>query len=294
MKPLKTTLTVLLLSLLSQACVYEDEFETSHGSSEKYDWNERYEKTPTPDSKLHLYLPTTPNAAPSPLILILPGGCYAYHAKDYEGTNWVPFVLKSGYAAAVLEYDLPWGNPDSPIDHVNRTISYLKNTSELNIDPEHIGIMGFSAGGHLATLISTQTDKDSRPAFQVLFYPITSMEDKHTNTFTHKVCRENLLGTSPSSSLKAKYSSYLNIDPNTPPAFIAVGNKDNTVSVENSYAYIDALNQNNIKNTIIIAPKGDHGYIEWSNLTNVRQTLRKWLTDQLSPEENQTIQKEAH
>ena len=154
--------------------------------------------------------------------------------------------------------------------------------------------MGFSAGGHLASLISTQTDKDSRPAFQVLFYPITSMEDKHTNTFTHKVCRENLLGTSPSSSLKAKYSSYLNIDPNTPPAFIAVGNKDNTVSVENSYAYIDALNQNNIKNTIIIAPKGDHGYIEWSNLTNVRQTLRKWLTDQLSPEENQTIQKEAH
>ncbi len=284
MKSIKPILSLLFISLFSFSCVCEGEPEApSYGPPEEYDWDERYEETPTSDSQLHLYLPENTSATPTPLILILPGGCYHNYETDYEGTNWVPFILKLGYAAAILEYDLPWGNPNLPIDHINKVINYLKGTPDFHIDAEHIGIMGFSAGGHLASLISTQTIKENRPAFQILFYPVISMEDKYTQTNAHKECREYLLGPSLSNSLKEKYSSNRNVDSDTPPAFIAVGNRDNTISIDNSYSYVNALNKQNIENTLIVAPNGGHGYITWANLTPIRKTLREWLIERLPP-----------
>lgn len=289
MKSIKPILSLLFISLFSFSCVCEGEPEApSYGPPEEYDWDERYEETPTSDSQLHLYLPENTSATQTPLILILPGGSYHHHATTYEGTNWVPFILKLGYAAAVLEYDLPWGNPNLPINHVNKVISYLKDTPEFHIDAEHIGIMGFSAGGHLASFIATQANKSNRPAFQVLFYPVISMEDQYTKTTIHRECREYLLGQS-SNSIKDKYSSNRNVDSDTPPAFIAVGNSDNTISIDNSYSYVNALNRQNIENTLIIAPNGDHGYMNWVNLTPIRQALREWLTKQIPQDTDTTI-----
>ena len=290
MKSIKITLTIFFFSSFFLSCVCEDEPMTpSYGPQEAYDWDERYEEMPTSDSQLHLYLPVDNDTTLTPLILILPGGCYHHYATSNEGTNWVPFILKLGFAAAVLEYNLPWGNPDIPINHVNKVINYLKNTPEFNINSERIGIMGFSAGGHLASLIATQPNKSNRPSFQVLFYPVISMEDKYTNTNIHNDCRELLLGSSPSNSIKEKYSSNLNVDPATPPAFIAVGDKDNTISIANSYSYVEALTKNEVDNTLIIAPNGDHGYMEWVNLTPIRQTLREWLTKQISQDTSPAI-----
>lgn len=287
MKSLKAILSLFLFSLFLQSCVCEeDPAVPSYGPPEAYDWNERYEETPTSDSQLHLYLPENISTTPTPLILILPGGCYHHYATKYEGTNWVPFILKLGFAAAVLEYNLPWGNPDIPVNHVNKVISYLKDTPDFHIDAEHIGIMGFSAGGHLASFIATQANKNNRPSFQVLFYPVISMEDQYAKTTIHRECREYLLGQSSSNSIKDKYSSNRNVDSDTPPAFIAVGDNDNTISINNSYSYAEALAENNIDHVLFIAPNGDHGYINWVNLTPIRQALREWLTKQIPQDTN--------
>ena len=284
MKPIEKRICFLFFLLILSSCVCENEPEISvYDTPEEYDWAERYEETPTSDNQLHLFLPAHTSEASLPLILILPGGCYWENTTVEEGINWVPYILKLGYAAAVLEYNFPYGNPEIPIAHVNRTIRYLKSTPEFNINPDNIGIMGFSAGGHLASLISTQAAIECRPSFQILFYPPISMEDKYANTDTHKLCRDNLMGTNAASSLKESYSSNLHIDDNTPPAFIAAGDSDKKISIENAYIYVKELNDHNIRNTFMIAPKGGHGYLTWTNLTNIRQTLREWLTDQLSP-----------
>lgn len=242
---------------------------------------DKYEEVPTPDKKLHLYMPKERGSEPMPLIIILPGGGYSVHTPN-ESYNWVPLCLDAGFAAAVLEYDLPNGEPERTVSHVNRSISYLKSAASLNIDPHSVGVWGFSAGAHLASLVATQADADCRPAFQVLFYPVISMEDDHASTAVHRSTRTNLLGENPPESKKREYSSQLRVDRLTPEAFIAVGDADVVIAPANSSLYAEALDKNDVANVVMIAPGGSHGTGGWSNLDHILQTLQSWLHQRIA------------
>ena len=140
-----------------------------------------------------------------------------------------------------------------------------RNAKEWNIDPGKIGIMGFSAGGHLASTVSTHyNDKvynvidnvSARPDFSILIYPVITMD----STFTHMGSRENLLGKHPSPEFVKKYSNELQVDNNTPPAFLVCSADDDVVPVLNSIKYMLALKDHHIKCELHIYESGGHGY----------------------------------
>jgi acetyl esterase/lipase len=181
-------------------------------------------------------------------VIICPGGGYSILAYNLEGTVVANILNSWGVAAIVLKYRLPSDEimkdkSVAPIEDAQRAIQYVrKNATQLNIDPEKIGIMGFSAGGHLASTASTHFDKEYisnpnhislRPDFSILGYPVISMID----SLTHKGSRDNLLGKNPSSGMIKNFSSELRVTKNTPPTFIVLAHDDNGVNPENSIKY---------------------------------------------------------
>lgn len=125
-------------------------------------------------------------------MVICPGGGYQHLAMNHEGYDWAPFFNNMGIAAIVLKYRMPHGEKDVPISDAEEAIRLVRrNAANWNINPDDVGIMGSSAGGHLASTVATHAAKDARPDFQILFYPvITMMPD-----ITHKGSHDNLLGS---------------------------------------------------------------------------------------------------
>ena len=141
-----------------------------------------------------------------------------------------------------------------------------ENAGKWGIDPKKIGIMGFSAGGHLASTAATHFEKSLienpnrtslRPDFQILVYPVISMHD----SLAHGGSRDNLLGKKPTPETTRLFSNELQITPNTPPAWITHAADDKVVDVDNSIAYFEALRHNKVEVEMHIFPKGDHGFI---------------------------------
>ena len=204
-------------------------------------------------------------------VIICPGGGYALLAIKHEGSQVAAWLNKLGVTAFVLKYRLP----DTSI-MINKTIGPLqdaqkairivrRNAKEFNINPNKIGIMGFSAGGHLASTLSThynekvynQADTTSaRPDFSILIYPVISMD----TTITHMGSRINLLGNNPSPELVKLYSNELQVNKFTPPAFLIQSIDDNVVPVQNSIDYTLALKKYNIPCELHLYEKGGHGY----------------------------------
>lgn len=210
-------------------------------------------------------------------VLILPGGGYSHLAMDHEGYKFAPFFNDLGIAAIVLKYRMPYGNFRVPGDDVREAIKLIrKNAAEWNIDVQQIGIMGSSAGGHLASTIATQIESDLKPAFQILLYPVISMD----TTITHRGSHDNLLGKHPDKSLVLKFSNDLRVDKNTPKAFIALSGDDKTVLPVNSINYYKALNDNKISASLHIYPTGGHGW-GYNDNFKFKETflseLRLWL-----------------
>lgn len=204
-------------------------------------------------------------------VIICPGGGYAILAYNLEGTTVAKIFNSWGVTAVVLKYRLPGDEimkdkSVGPLEDAQRAIQYVReNAPQLNINPDKIGIMGFSAGGNLAATASTHFDKDYisnpkhislRPDFSILGYPVISMID----LLTHKGSRENLLGKNPSPELIHEFSNELQVTKNTPPTFLVLANDDKAVNPENSIKYYEALLKNHVPAEMHIYQNGGHGF----------------------------------
>lgn len=195
--------------------------------------------------------------ADSKTVIILPGGGYQGHAMDHEGYDWIPFFHRQGVNVVVLKYNLPYGNPDLPLTDVETTLLSLKEKAgQLDINPDKIGIMGFSAGGHLASTYATHTSGESQPAFQILFYPVISFDP----AYVHEGSRDNLLGDVQNDQILEFYSNEKQVKKDTPPAILFHSDDDGFVPRENSVLYYLSLNKAGVPAALHIYPVGGHGW----------------------------------
>jgi acetyl esterase/lipase len=236
-----------------------------------------------------MYTPQVPNARHS-AIIICPGGGYTRLAASHEGSDVAKIFNDWGITAFVLKYRLP---DDSimvdrsigPLQDAQRAIQLVReNAGKWNIDPARIGIMGFSAGGHLAATASTHFDKpvienpnhvSLRPDFSVLLYAVISF----TDSLAHMGSRTNLVGKDPSEQKIKEYSNELQVTAQTPPAFLVHAEDDKTVKVENSIRYYLSLVKNNVPGELHVYPKGGHGFGMNNKTTSDQwmERLRNWL-----------------
>jgi acetyl esterase/lipase len=210
-----------------------------------------------------------PNAQPNGgTIVILPGGGYVNLAA-HEGDGFAQFFMARGVTTFVLKYRLGNAGYHHPIElgDAARAIRWVRaNAAKYNIDPAKVGIMGSSAGGHLASTLSTHFDagdanaKDpidklsSRPDFAILCYPVITMGEK-----THAGSKNALLGQNPSPELVAELSNELKVTDKTPPTFIWAGVNDRTVPIENTLMYAAALQKNNVPYELHVYENAPHG-----------------------------------
>ena len=142
-------------------------------------------------AEITVYLPDAKKAT-GRAVVCCPGGGYSHLAMDHEGHQWAPFFNTQGIALIVLKYRMPHGNRMVPISDAEEAVKTVRrNAAEWHINPNDVGIMGFSAGGHLASTIATHATGDAAPNFQILFYPVITMD----LGFTHKGSHDNFLGT---------------------------------------------------------------------------------------------------
>ena len=220
-----------------------------------------------------IFLPSKKNAT-GEAVVICPGGGYGILAYDWEGSDIARWLNSHGIAAFVLKYRLPGSKSNivphkSPLMDAQRAMRLVRHNAEgWNIDPARIGIMGFSAGGHLASTLSTHFDGGDpsnadpvervscRPDYSILVYPVISF----TGAFTHSGSRKALLGEDPDEELVKYFSNELQVSDQTPPAILIHSNDDKGVPVENSIAYFEALRAHKISSELHVYPYGGHGY----------------------------------
>jgi acetyl esterase/lipase len=215
---------------------------------------------------VYIYRPAKPNGA---AVVICPGGGYGGLAMDHEGKQIGEWLNTHGITGVILKYRLgaKYGHP-IPLTDAQRAIRYVRaKADDLKIDPHRVGILGFSAGGHLASTAGTHFDagvKDAkdpvdqlscRPDFMVLLYPVITFSD----SYTHKGSRTNLLGKNPDPKLIELLSNEKQVTKDTPPTFLAHTNEDSGVRPENSVLFYLALKKNNVPAELHIYEKGQHG-----------------------------------
>ena len=207
-------------------------------------------------AKVWVYLPEK-KMATGRAVVICPGGGYQHLAMDHEGHDWAMFFNQEGVAAIVLKYRMPHGNHKVPVSDAEEAIKMVRrNAAQWNINPNDIGIMGSSAGGHLASTIATHSEKNAKPNFQILFYPvITMMPD-----ITHKGSRTNFLGEDPKKKDEREYSNDLQVTRVTPRAWIALSDDDHSVLPANGVNYYVELYRHDVPASLHVYPSGGHGW----------------------------------
>ena len=205
-------------------------------------------------------------------VIIVPGGGYSVVVYNGEGVSTAKVLAEKGIAAFVLKYRLPndaimVDKKIGPLQDAQQAIKLVRdNADKWGLDSNKIGIMGFSAGGHLASTAATHFEKSYidnkentslRPDFQILVYPVISMEAG----LTHGGSRENLLGKNPSNDEVVLFSNEMQVNANTPIAYLTHTADDSTVDVDNSIQYFEKLRHNKVEVEMHIYPKGGHGFI---------------------------------
>jgi acetyl esterase/lipase len=190
-------------------------------------------------------------------VIVAPGGGYRNLASNHEGRQIANFLNAAGLTAFVLKYRLgPRYHHPVELGDAQRAISLVRSRAkEFGVAENRIGIMGFSAGGHLASSVSTHYDAASRPDFAILIYPVISL----TAPYTHQGSLHNLLGATPDPKLARELSSELKVTANTPPTFLFSTSADTTVPSENSVAYYLALHKAGVPAELHIFQNGPHG-----------------------------------
>ena len=240
---------------------------------------------------LEIYLPDKANTTGA-AVIIVPGGSYAVVVYQGEGISTAKQFAKNGIAAFVLKYRLPDDsimNDKSigPLQDAQQAIKYVReNAGKWGIDINKVGIVGFSAGGHLAStaathfqtaLVDNKNNTNLRPDFQVVVYPVISMQD----SLTHRDSRNNLLGKTATKQLKDQYSNELHVTKATPPTYITHAADDNVVDVDNSIRYFEALRHSKVQVEMHVYPSGGHGFIfrqpDWIDPLILWMKKNKWL-----------------
>ena len=240
---MKKTLLLILLGLFALGSMAEKNITLKTGA------------------KMKVYLPED-NVANGRAVVLCPGGGYSYLADANEGTDWAPYFNELGYAVAVLYYRMPQMHYTTyPLDDVTEAVLYLRRKSDQgqwNLSGKCVGVMGFSAGGHVASTLATHatTESGARPDFQILFYPVITMEPSYTHMGSH----DNLLGVPTTEEKELLYSNEKQVTDETPVAFITYASDDSTVPVANSTNYAAALAEHGVSAYTKAYPSGGHGF----------------------------------
>lgn len=237
----------------------------------------RADAAPDKDTPTHSQAIHTPSMTlyPAPkknntgtAVVVCPGGGYSRLSMDNEGRKVAAWLNSIGVSAFVLKYRLKEYGQPAPLRDVLRALRIARaQAADFNIKPDRIGVLGFSAGGHLASCATTLYDHadgrtgakldavSARPDFSVLVYPVISMRE-----IAHKGSRENLLGKNPPSKLVTQYSTDEQITKDTPPVFLVGGTDDRTVPVENSVRFYLALRKAGVPAEMHLYQKAAHGF----------------------------------
>jgi acetyl esterase/lipase len=217
---------------------------------------------------VYVYLPLA-NKANGAAVVICPGGGYGGLAMSYEGHDVARWLNTLGVAGIVLKYrHAPKYRHPIPLEDAQRSLRFVRaHAKEWKLDPNRVGILGFSAGGHLAATAGTHFDygikspsdpidaESCRPDFMILVYPVITM----TDPYTHGGSRRNLLGEKPDPKLVASLSNEKQVAKNTPPTFLAHTSEDSAVPPQNSLMFYEALVKNKVPAELHIYEKGRHG-----------------------------------
>lgn len=229
-------------------------------------------------------------------VLILPSGGYHHLTYNWGGFQVAKWFNSLGISAFVLNYRLPT-SPDlevsyeGPIQDAQRTMKIIRaNSEKYRIDPARVGVFAASAGGHLATVLGTNSedlseiDNDTlnsysfKPDFMVLVSPVISFRK-----YAHEGSRENFLGKAPSEELIKRFSNELQVKSDTPPAFLVHAQNDNSVPAMNSILFYEAMLKNGVTGSLHIFPEGGHGIgiINESDMTDMwKELCEEWLKGQ--------------
>lgn len=229
------------------------------------------------------------NDDPKPCVIICPGGGYRILASEHEGTDVAKYFNSIGIHALVLKYRIPSDDhqPDkkiAPLQDAQRAVQLVReHAKNWKVDPSKVGIMGFSAGGHLASSLAVHYDdikiKENnkisvRPDFQILGYPVISF-----SKFSHVGSRKNLLGKDSTESMMNYFSNEMHVNSNTPIAFLVHAKDDKVVPIENSFIYVDALKSNGVEAELFVYETGGHGFgmINKTSSESWINAMKSWL-----------------
>ena len=233
-------------------------------------------ENPQDTARVWLYLPKAEKST-GRSVVICPGGGYSHLAMNHEGHEWAPFFNNMGIAVMVLKYRMPHGNWQVPVEDAEEAVRMLRrNASSWNIKPDDIGIMGSSAGGHLASTIATRSRGDAAPNFQILFYPVITMDP----SFTHRGSHDNLLGKDVKKKTEREFCSDQQVTRVTPRAFITLSDDDTVVLPANGTNYYLECYRHDVPASLHIYPSGGHGWGIRSSFAfhvEMMQELRSWL-----------------
>ncbi len=237
---------------------------------------------------LSVYLPPAEKATGA-AVIICPGGGYGVAAAGHEGADVAKRFNEMGIAAFVLKYRMPSektmiNKEIGPVQDAQRALQLVREgAAAWSIEKDKVGIMGFSAGGHLASTAGTHFQKtyidnpkrtNLRPDFMILVYPVISFSD----SMGHAGSRDNLIGKNPTAEKIREYSSELQVTVQTPPAFL-VHAKDDPVKAANSIAFANALQKANVPVELYLYERGGHGYGMYNKSSNVRwmDLVQQWM-----------------
>ncbi len=244
------------------------------------------QSTPKPfdieQPSLRVFLPA-PELATGRAVVACPGGGYSGLAVNHEGYDWAPYFNKQGIALIVLKYRMPKGDRTLPISDAEAAMKMVRDSADVwNLNPNDIGIMGSSAGGHLASTIATHAPEVLRPNFQILFYPVITMD----KSFTHMGSHDNLLGKDASADLEKEFSNEKQVTKETPRAFIVYSDDDKVVPPANGVNYYLALNKKGVPSVLHIYPTGGHGWgirEDFLYKSEMQNELTSWLRSFKAP-----------
>jgi acetyl esterase/lipase len=247
----------------------------------------RYAKVTVPTLEVHL---PKKDKATGAAVVIVPGGAYGFVSYTNEGTQIAEAFNKIGVAAFILKYRLPSDKTMAdkkigPLQDAQQAIKVVRmRAAEWGIDTAKVGIIGFSAGGHLASTAGTHFNRQVlpnpektslRPDFMILVYPVISLKEG----LTHTGSRNNLIGATPATEHTDMYSNEMQVTPLTPPTMLVHTGDDATVKVENSLRFYEALLKNGVSAEMHIYPEGGHGYGIYNNTTGDKwmDRVENWL-----------------
>lgn len=256
-----TSVQVYALQPTKTVYLYPEGAKESNGytTQDEYYVPERGALYRTSEPRIDIYMPAYNKSKEGVTALLsCPGGGYSYTSIVNEGLNVAKYFVPRGYAVVVLKYRLPNGHENIPLSDAIRAMEILRDSATVwGLNPQKIGVIGFSAGGHLAaSLVTKYTSAKSRPDFGLLVYPVISFDK---NVYHGGSCRQ-LLGEEPTAEQIENWSLDKQVTETTPPCWLVACQDDPTVPVENSIRFYQALTAKKVPATMLLVPTGGHGW----------------------------------